>query len=290
MRIGYARVSTKDQDLSLQTDALEKAGCEKIYREKESGKSTKRPRLKQMLSQLRKGDVVVVWKLDRLARSLKDLIDLVNKMHQGGVELKSLHDQIDTSTPQGKFTFHLFAAMAEFERDLISERTRAGLESARAQGRVGGRPKGLSQKAQHKAMLAERLYLENELSTTDICEQLSISRGTFYNYLRHQGVAVGHRPKKLKVEVWLRVERNNKYVRGQGEARDEIERHVFSQYKMKKLQPNGWDYELTIPYHSDEELEKTVHEILAEASRTADLRNCFIEADVRALDGSERYW
>ena len=116
--------------------------------------------------------------------------------------------------------------MAEFERDLISERTKAGLESARAHGRIGGRPRGLSQKAQHTAMLAERLYLENDLSTTEICDQLSISRGTFYNYLRYQGVAVGQRPKKLKVEVWLRVERNNKFVRGKGKARDEIERYV----------------------------------------------------------------
>ncbi len=101
---------------------------------------------------------------------------------------------------------------------------------------------------------------------------------------------IGQRPKKLKVEVWLRVERNNKSVRGKGKARDEIERDVFSHYKMKKLQLSGWDYELTIPYQPDEELEKTVHEILTEASRTADMRNCFIEADVRALDGSEHYW
>lgn len=290
MLIGYARVSTKDQDLSLQLEALEKAGCEQIYREKESGKSAQRPQLKKMLSQLRKGDVVVVWKLDRLARSIRDLIELVNKMHQDGVELKSLHDQIDTKTPQGKFTFHLFAAMAEFERDLISERTKAGLESARAQGRIGGRPKGLTQRAQHKAMLAERLYLENDLSTTEICEQLSISRGTFYNYLRHQGVTVGQRPKKLKVEVWLRVERNNKFVRGKGKARDEIERYVFSHYKMKRLDPKGGDYELTIPYQDDEELEKTVYDIITEAASMADSRNCFIEIDVRALDGSERYW
>ncbi len=196
MRIGYARVSTKDQDLSLQLEALEQAGCEKIFREKESGKNAQRPQLQEMMSQLRQGDVVVVWKLDRLARSIRDLIDLVNKMHQEGVELQSLRDQIDTNTPQGKFTFHLFAAMAEFERDLISERTKAGLAAARAQGRTGGRPKGLSQKAQHTAMLAERLYLENNLSTKQICDQLGISRGTFYNYLRHQGVEIGHRPQK----------------------------------------------------------------------------------------------
>jgi DNA invertase Pin-like site-specific DNA recombinase len=144
-----------------------------------------------MLGQLRDGDVVIVWKLDRLARSMKDLISLVNEIQDKGAGLRSLNDQIDTTTPHGKFTFHLFAALAEFERDIIRERTIAGLEAARARGRKGGRPKGLSQKAKHTAMIAERLYIEGELSTNEICEQLSISKGTFYNYLHHQGVNIG---------------------------------------------------------------------------------------------------
>ena len=138
MNVGYARVSTRDQDLSLQLDALEKAGCEKVFQEKLSGTDSGRPELRAMMSQLRKNDVIVVWKLDRLARSLKDLVSLVNEMNEKGVELNSLHDHIDTSTAQGKFTFHLFAAMAEFERDIISERTKAGLAAARARGRTGG--------------------------------------------------------------------------------------------------------------------------------------------------------
>lgn len=104
---------------------------------------------------------------------------------------QSIHDQIDTTSAHGKFTFHIFAALAEFERDIIRERTRAGLSAARARGRVGGRPKGLSKKAQHKAIIAERLYKERKLSISEICEQLSISKGTLYNYLRHQGVDVG---------------------------------------------------------------------------------------------------
>jgi DNA invertase Pin-like site-specific DNA recombinase len=146
-----------------------------------------------MLDQLRADDVIVIWKLDRLARSLRDLVDLVNTIQQAGASLRSLNDQIDTTTSHGKFTFHLFAALAEFERDIIRERTNAGLQAARARGRVGGRPKGLSRKAQHTAMIAERLYREQKLTTKEICEQLSISKGTLYNYLRHQGITFGEK-------------------------------------------------------------------------------------------------
>ena len=193
MKIGYARVSTQDQELGLQLDALEQAGCEKIYQEKVSGTAKARPQLEAMLEHLRKGDVVVVWKLDRPARSLKDLVSLVNQIQEKGASFQSVSDQIDTTSAHGKFTFHIFASLAEFERDIIRERTKAGLAAARARGRVGGRPKGLSKKAQHKAILAERLYMEGELSISEICEQLSISKGTLYNYLRHQGVEVGRK-------------------------------------------------------------------------------------------------
>ena len=191
MNIGYARVSTQDQDLSLQLDALNDAGCKKIYKEKITGSKKERPQLQKMLGQLRKGDVVVIWKLDRLARSLKDLVGLVNEIQEKGGALHSLNDLIDTTTPHGKFTFHIFAALAEFERDIISERTKAGLAAARARGRKGGRPKGLSKKAQHTAIIAEKLYQERELTVKEICEQLSISRGTFYNYLRYREVNIG---------------------------------------------------------------------------------------------------
>lgn len=196
MKIGYARVSTKDQNLSLQLDALEKIGCTEIYQEKTTGSTKERPQLQKMIEQLREGDIIVVWKLDRLARSLKDLVGLVNEIQGKGSGLQSLNDHIDTTTPHGKFTFHLFAALAEFERDIIRERTNAGLAAARARGRKGGRPKGLTQKAQHTAIIAERLYQEGELSVKEICEQLSISKMTLYNYLRHQGVEVGSVRKK----------------------------------------------------------------------------------------------
>ena len=193
MKIGYARVSTQDQELALQLDALEQASCEKIYQEKVSGAAKARPQLEALLEHLRKGDVVVVWKLDRLARSLKDLVSLVNQIQEKGASFQSVNDQIDTTSAHGKFTFHIFASLAEFERDIIRERTKAGLAAARARGRVGGRPKGLSKKAQHKAMLAKQLYLERDFSISEICEQLSISKGTLYNYLHRQGVDVGRK-------------------------------------------------------------------------------------------------
>lgn len=191
MKIGYAGVSTKDQDLSLQIDALEDAGCERIYEEQITGSTKERPELQKMLEQIREGDVIIIWKLDRLARSLKDLVSLVNEIQEKGAGLNSLHDHIDTTTPHGKFTFHIFAAMAEFERDIIRERTNAGLASARARGRKGGRPKGLSKKAQNTAIIAEKLYEEGELTIKEICEQLSISKMTLYNYLRYRGVEIG---------------------------------------------------------------------------------------------------
>jgi DNA invertase Pin-like site-specific DNA recombinase len=192
MRIGYARVSTTDQKLDPQLDALGAAGCEQVFQEKTTGTKRERPELQRLLAHLRTGDVVVIWKLDRLARSMKDLVSLVNEIEGKGAGLHSLNDHIDTTTPHGKFTFHVFAALAEFERDIISERTKAGLAAARARGRKGGRPKGLSKQAQHKAIIAEKLYTDGELSIREICQQLSISKSTLYNYLRHREVEIGH--------------------------------------------------------------------------------------------------
>lgn len=191
MKIGYARVSTKDQNLALQKDALQKEGCELIFEEKASGAKSDRPELRRMIDQLRKGDLVIIWKLDRLGRSLRDLVHLVTEIQDKGAGLKSLNDAIDTTTPQGKLTFHLFAALAEFERDIIRERTKAGLESARARGRKGGRPKGLSEQAKNKAIIAETLYREGNFSVKQICLHLDIARSTFYKLLKHRGVQTG---------------------------------------------------------------------------------------------------
>lgn len=191
MKIGYARVSTKDQSLELQIDALQKAGCEKIYQEIASGARSDRPALTTMLDHLRSGDILVIWKLDRLGRSLNHLVALVNQLLAKDIGLQSLQDPIDTTTPQGRLSFNLFASLAEFERDLIRERTQAGLSAARARGRNGGRPKGLPKKAEATACAAETLYKEGLLSVDEIAQKLGIAKSTLYSYLRHRGVEIG---------------------------------------------------------------------------------------------------
>lgn len=295
MKFGYARVSTRDQNLDLQVDQLQQAGCDQVLQETASGAKSERPVLRRLLEQMRTGDVLVIWKLDRLGRSLRDLVDLVNTLMEKDVGLKSLHDPIDTTSSQGRLVFNIFASLAEFERDLIIERTQAGLSAARARGRKGGRPKGLSASAQKKAVAAEALYKEGHLSVNEIAENLGVSKATLYKYLRHRGVEVGSfrksvPPKTLKVTLHLRVENNSKFVRGKKRSREDIERFVLSHYGMHKPDPNGWEYELTIPYETDEELGNTIYGILQEASSIADDRNGFIEAEVIAQDGSERYW
>jgi DNA invertase Pin-like site-specific DNA recombinase len=191
MKIGYARISTRDQNADLQHDALCAAGCEKIYTDTVSGAKTERPELDRMLADARRGDVIVIWKLDRLGRSLRHLLELVADLSGRGVGLKSLNDPIDTTTAQGRLVFNIFGSLAEFERELIRERTQVGLSAARSRGRVGGRPKGLSNNAEATAMAAETLYKERRLTVIQICEKLNISKSTLYRYLRHRGIEPG---------------------------------------------------------------------------------------------------
>ena len=186
MDIGYARVSTGEQTLDLQLDALKKAGCGKIYTETASGAKAERPVLDEVLSYVRKGDTLVVWRLDRLGRSLRHLIEVVAALAERGIGFKSLTEHIDTTTPGGKLIFHVFGALAEFERDLIRERTHAGLAAARARGRLGGRPRKLADPRQLE--LARTLYAGGETDIDTICATLGISRATLYRYLKeHTG-------------------------------------------------------------------------------------------------------
>lgn len=181
MKIGYARVSTDDQTLDLQIDALKAAGCERIYEEQASGKNTNRPQLDICLQSMRQGDTLVVWRLDRLGRSLKDLIQIVSNLEESGVAFESLTEKLDTSSPTGKFTFHLFSALAEFERNIIRERTNAGLKSARARGRIGGRPQALTEK--EKAMVRQ-LMSDKSNSPAAIAKQFKISTSTVHRVAR----------------------------------------------------------------------------------------------------------
>lgn len=177
MRLGYARVSTDDQDMALQLDALAKARCDRVFSEKVSAGRNNRPQLEECLRTLRSGDVLTVWRLDRLGRSMAELVAIVNDLAGRGVGFESLTEHIDTSSASGKFTFHLFSAFAEFERNTIRERTRAGLKAARARGRSGGRPVKSSTKDKREM---KALYDSREVSVMDICKRYGITRSTFY--------------------------------------------------------------------------------------------------------------
>ncbi len=181
MLIGYARVSTTEQILDLQKDALEKIGCRKIFTDIISSAKPERPGLLEALACVREKDTLVVWRLDRLGRSLKELIEIVKDLNTRNVEFQSITENIDTTTPGGKLVFHMFGALAEFERDIIRERTKAGLQAARARGRLGGRPKALN--TPKKIAIAQSLYDDKNHTIDEICKTLNISRATLYRYI-----------------------------------------------------------------------------------------------------------
>jgi len=184
MNIGYASISTDKQDLSLQKDALRTANCKRIYEDAASGSLESRKGLHLALDNLRAGDTLVVWRLDRLARSLKHLIEIINDLQSHEIGFKSLQENVDTTSSGGKLVFHIFAALARFERELIQERTRTGLTAARARGRVGGRPS----KVNAKVLSAARTLLKQpDMSVNQVCKTLGISRATLYRHLSHTG-------------------------------------------------------------------------------------------------------
>lgn len=184
MKIGYARVSTLDQNLDLQIDALKNAGCEKIFEERISGASKNRPELDRMIDQFRKGDELYVWKLDRLGRSLKHIIDLVLELNDKGVIVKGLTDGVDTSTINGRLILNVMASFAEYERELIKERTNAGLRSAREKGKIGGRPKGYTKETVRKLLVIRSSYKDEDQTPEQIYNSLNISRATYYRYVK----------------------------------------------------------------------------------------------------------
>jgi DNA invertase Pin-like site-specific DNA recombinase len=182
MKIGYVRVSKQEQHEALQIDALKEAGCDKWFVDKMTGSKAERKGLDEALVYVRPGNTFVVWKLDRAGRSLTHLIELLKGLQERGIEFISLTEQIDTTTPGGKLIFHLMGALAEFERDLIRERTNAGLAAARARGHVGGRPRKL--KTNGKVALARRMFADQSHSISEMCAALGISRATLYRYVK----------------------------------------------------------------------------------------------------------
>jgi DNA invertase Pin-like site-specific DNA recombinase len=194
MRIGYARVSTQDQSPNLQTDALQKAGCNEIFTESQSA-AKERPQLEQCLRMLRDGDILVVWRLDRLGRSLKDLVDIISALEKRGVGFQSITESIDTSNTGGKLVFHIFGALAEFEHALIRERTKAGLAAARARGRKGGRRPKLTKADVKKAAAMLR---DPTVTKTEVSEHFGVTRMTLNEALKREGYPLN--PAALKPE------------------------------------------------------------------------------------------
>lgn len=186
MIIGYARVSSKEQRLDLQIDALKQQQCDLIFSEKMSS-GRERPELANALTHLRTGDTLVVWRLDRVGRSLKELVNIVSSLHDRKVHFKSLSDGIDTTTPTGRLQFGLLASLSQYEKELVRERTMAGLKAARKRGKRGGRPRGLSKEAKKKATLIGKLYADKSITIDDICRVAQVSKATCYRYLKHIG-------------------------------------------------------------------------------------------------------
>ena len=179
MLIGYARVSTNDQNLNLQKEALLKVGCEKIYEDKISGTTKQRPGLDKALDVLRPGDTLIVWKLDRLGRSIKNLISLISDLNSKDIHFKSITDSIDTSTPSGRFFFHIMASLAQMERELIAERTKAGLNAAKKLGRIGGRKRKMTK----SKIIAAKKLLDSGIAPKDVAQNLGVSLATLYRWI-----------------------------------------------------------------------------------------------------------
>ncbi len=185
MMIGYGRVSTSEQNLDLQLDALKKAGCERIFTDKMSGTKAERPGLDEALAYAREGDSIVVWRLDRLGRSIKNLIDVIKTLEDRKVGFRSLSESLDTTTSGGRLVFLIFGALAEFEVNIIRERTRAGLAAARARGKIGGRPRSMDEK---KAAALMQLYKDNTNSIDELCQLFGVSRTTLYKYAKPKAI------------------------------------------------------------------------------------------------------
>jgi DNA invertase Pin-like site-specific DNA recombinase len=195
MDVGYVRVSKREQNPELQRNELEAIGCGRVFEEKVSSRVESRPQLEAALDYCREGDTLVVWRLDRLGRSIKELLALVESLQERGVGFRSLRESLDTTTPGGKLVFHVFASIAEFERDVIRERTMAGLEAARARGRKGGRKPVMDAK---KLALASRLMKDRETPIGEVCEAVGVSRATLYRYLTPEGRLRDRNPSPIR--------------------------------------------------------------------------------------------
>lgn len=285
-RIGYARVSSTGQSLEVQLAKLNHAKCDRIYQEKRSGRTADRPEFQNCMNYLREGDTLIVTRLDRLARSVVHLAQLANRFQTEQIDLLVLDQNIDTSTSTGRLMFNMLACIAEFENDLRTERQAEGIAKAREQGIRFGRPPKVTD-AKRQAIHAKR---QSGVSISEIAKEFKLGEATIYRALA--AVERTNEPsinKTTKIILWLRVENNSKFVRGKGKSRKIIEEYYLSDYQARKLQKDGWEYELTFQYENDDDLEKQIYELIDNMVREADMRNGFIEYDFSEV-GTERSW
>lgn len=285
---GYARVSTQQQDLIRQLDLLKNFNCTEIITEKMSGTKKDRPELIRLKDKIRTGDTLIVESFSRLGRSTKDLIELVEYFEQKGVKLISLKENFDTNTPQGKLMLTVFQAFSQFERDLIVQRTKEGIESARARGRKGGRPR-IKEKYIKKAL---NLYNSKEYSISEIVTMTGISQATLYRYIREKEMNSTEKQsvekeKTAEIRMWLRIENNSKFVRGKSKIKKEVEQYLRYYFNME-VNSSG-EYVFYVPYKDIDDLTKQVEDIICEIANDAYRRNCFIEANT-SCDELDLYW
>lgn len=282
--VGYARVSTIDQNLDIQLKALQLFKCGKIFSEKKSGSQQKeRPQFQACLDYLREGDMLVVTRIDRLSRSLRDLQNLAHRLREMGVCLKTLEQPVDTSNATGKAFFDMLGVFAEFETNLRRERQMEGVLKAKKEGKYKGRkPTALAKSKQVVELINEGFTREA------VAAKLDIGIASVYRILKNhkqhhpeQNLLGSRSNMKIAIlEVWLSVENNSKFVRGKKKVREDIELDWQINYEMQKTYPDSWDYILKVSYPSEKELEETVNGLISEAHSLADLRNCFVEMDV----------
>lgn len=289
---GYARVSTSQQSLDIQIKALEKAGVKssRIFTDKISGVSTERSGLELLILKVEKGDCILVTKLDRLGRNTSDMIFLIKEFDNMGVTVRFLDDGISTEGAMGKMIITILSAVAEAESHRILERTNEGRIEAKAKGVKFGRKRTINR---DKVI---SLYSQGT-GATAISKEIGIARSTVYKILKAEKeilkppIIVNKKPKikTTKIILWLEVENNSKFVRGKKQSRDDIEFFCLPQYNAKKLEKNGWEYELTFQYKSDEDLEDQIYSLANEMESIADTRNGYTESSFSEV-GTDKSW
>ena len=285
-RVGYARVSSTGQSLEVQLEKLNQAKCDRIYQEKRSGRTADRPEFKSCMNYLREGDTLIITRLDRLARSVVHLAQLAKRFQDESIDLLVVDQNIDTSTSTGRLMFNMLAAIAEFENDLRTERQTEGIAKAKENGVKFGRPPKLTD-AKKQEIYSRRM---GGATIGQLAREFRLGEATIYRALK--AVKQSGRPpemKTTKVILWLQVENNSKFVRGKGKSRKNIEDYCLSEYNAKKLDKDGWEYELTFQYSDDEDLENQINDLAAEMSDEADLRNGFVECSFTEV-GTDRSW